>query len=63
MFLDVIKEKLSECWLPHSFKDIKKNENYVYKECTRCKLRTVEIKHLQKDLPDYDWVNHNKDTL
>lgn len=46
---------------PHRHTIIKDDGNYVYKECKRCGYRCVEIFKLNKQMPNYDWVDGKSD--
>lgn len=54
---------LKKCWLPHTYRTIFDNGNHEYEECLRCGHRRVIVHTLGKTPPNYNWVNHETDTI
>lgn len=54
---------LKKCWFRHKFNIVQDTGQYIYKECKKCGLREVSIVRLGHNHPNYEWVNHETDTI
>jgi hypothetical protein len=61
--MNYIRSLFKICWLPHTYKTVKDDGSHKYEECRRCGHRKVTIAMLGNKTPNYNWVNHETDTI